>query len=212
MTIFPSWFPIKIVPRDQHDLNSKDTRAKHTKGEPRVKSNIIPKDPVPKYEELSIDEICDSVEDLQARLHQAEELCAQANIRFDNYRTQISNLEDSLKKLKEKNTNLQKQLADKNKLGTKSKAKDGPTRAKLRLKQSESDQETLKRTAATREALRHEESVVKNQLEIRKHEDSNNMAVSEEERLDQLALLPCQPFIIMLVDGDSYSVRHCQSA
>ena len=163
-------------------------------------------------EPLDPEEIVNRIIDLQANLKRAEDLCEQANKKFAEYRNEIQRLKARNDQL-EKTVNSNEQEFSAKLCG--STLRRNPIQepvgalSELRHARRQLDEERLKRIEANHQALTFEEHVVRRDLEIRAFKETKLRDLEPRSKsLEQLALLPSQPFVVMLIDGDSYKVKH----
>ena len=145
--------------------------------------------------DLTIDNMCSQVEYLQAELLRATNLCELANKQFDDFRKQIEKYKSEAQNLKKTNADLWTRLEARN-----------VRLIELNEAQRWLDAERLKRITVSQESLAFEEEAIKNGLAVRALTKSNPSLPNNVQSLEEAASLPAQPFVILLVDGDQYSV------
>ena len=144
---------------------------------------------------LTVEDMCSQVEYLQAELLRATNLCELANQQFDEFRKQIE-------VYKSEALGLRKANAD---LGAKLVARKGQL-IELNEAQRWLDAERLKRITVSHESLAFEEEAIKNGLAVRAVMKSNQSVPKSVPSLEEAACLHSQPFVMLLVDGDQYTV------
>ncbi|KIX02225.1 uncharacterized protein Z518_08164 [Rhinocladiella mackenziei CBS 650.93] len=195
---FSSWFSsIKLQPQA-------DANEGHIKTEPSFS-----------IEKMDFDAIADQVEALQHELSYAYELCEQANLQFDKYRVDIHELKTTLANERNAKANLQHQLTTERSHNVVLRTQIHQD--KLELKrcrviatqlQARLNAESDSLASMTKHARTMESRMVDAQFEL----DYLKCATKIEQPLHTPAAqnpdtpLPAQPFVVVLVDGDAYSV------
>jgi hypothetical protein len=204
MSFFGRIFPWHVLEEEHGSLFSSLFSSAVSEQENETKQSL-PSRPTSDFNQLDLtdpDQLCQYVSGLQARLTRAEALCEQANKQFGIYRKKISDLQTKNIELETELKNASKNYAHLVQLRKEEKEQVKSAKDKI-------DQEVLKRITQAREALHYEEQTVRGLLTIRSLENSNTddtMSLSER-CLDENAMLPSQPFVVVLVDGDGYRVR-----
>ena len=166
-------------------------------------------------ESLDFGRIADKVESLQQELALARELCERANLRFDKYRAEIDMLKAQVAKQQAKISALHNGLAAEKARSASLQAKFHGSQTevnKLRLLASQSQAKAKMETAALDSITQHarclEQQYAETQFDL-----EYLKCVTNAERLlerpawpDSNVLLPPQPFVVVLVDGDAYRV------
>lgn len=143
-------------------------------------------------EDLSFAEICNRVEALLAQNGRAEQDLEVANKHAERHKKEISDLKKQNAELKKQNQNLTTRLNKiDQQLSNLKKANRG--------RQSEVKKEEL--------SLNQEEEIIQNHIILRTSRPPKTSSTpSISTSLEILAQLPSHPFVVMLVDGDSYRV------
>ncbi|KAK5044738.1 hypothetical protein LTR84_010512 [Exophiala bonariae] len=180
-----------------------------------TKSNVSepPADMVPKDLDVSVanpanfESIADKVETLQAELAYAHDLCEQANLQFDMFRTEIYNF-------KQQNALLMQQLAERTTLANALQAQVTQQRADLRKERTLNIQmaarlrtETNSLKAMTNQAQTAQQHLddAKFDIEYLKCTTTMGNPLLPPLTPDHETPLPPRPFVVVLVDGDAYA-------
>ncbi|ETI27295.1 hypothetical protein G647_09485 [Cladophialophora carrionii CBS 160.54] len=166
-------------------------------------------------EHIDFSTLAHRVEELRYELDRARDICEQANLELDKYRTEIHRLKCTLdaerdacseaykllmrekdrnKELQNRNRNLQNSLK-------------GETTASNSQLQARLNTETASLKAMTKHARILEEKLVDTQLDLEylKCTTSVDHPSTPTVALNNHAPLPAQPFVVVLVDGDAYN-------
>lgn len=158
--------------------------------------------------------IADKVEELQRSLEYAHQLCDQANLQFEKYRIDMAELKESLVTEQNSNAGLYRSLAAERAKTSHLDAQVSAMKPELKRQrvlasqlQARLNAEIASLSAMTRHARTLEARLVDAQLDL---EYLRCTTIAEPSlpivSANQDAPLPIQPFVVVLVDGDSYKV------
>ncbi|OQV09163.1 hypothetical protein CLAIMM_13323 [Cladophialophora immunda] len=164
-------------------------------------------------EDRDFDTLADKVEALRSELEYAYELCDQANVELDKYRTELYVLRRSLESERESGAEAHRLLVEE-------QAKCVTLQAQVRTMQTSSrngsvlagqlqarlNTEMASLRAMTKHARKLEEKLIDTQLDLEYLKCTTNAEPLKDPliALAQDFPLPAQPFVVVLVDGDAY--------
>ena len=165
-------------------------------------------------EDMNFETLADKVGELRAKLDWAYELCDQANLQFDKYRTEAYELKKSLESERDASTKAHKLLTKERNLNAQLQAQNKNLHIGLRKGtvlasqlQARLNTEAASSRAMTKHARATEEKLIDTQLDLEylkcttRVDPPNHALVVNKD-----APLPAQPFVVVLVDGDAYKV------
>ena len=164
---------------------------------------------------LNFDSIVERVQTIKRDLAYAEELCDQANLQFAKYRVEIEELKKSLSTERSSNAVLKEMLSVERKNCATLREKASVDKQDLKRQrvttsqlQARLDTETASLNAMTKHARVIEQQYAEAQFDL-----EYLKCTADADRLTQNPLienkdapLPPVPFVLVLVDGDAYSV------
>ncbi|EXJ69137.1 uncharacterized protein A1O5_08072 [Cladophialophora psammophila CBS 110553] len=162
---------------------------------------------------MDFDTLADKVEALQLELEFAYELCDQANIQFDKYRTELYELTKSLESEREKAARAQRLLVEERGKCATLEARAKNLKVSLENEfvhvaklQARLNTETASLKAMNKQARKVEEKLIDTQLDLEYLRCTTRVEPPHDPMatLAQDFPLPAQPFVVVLIDGDAY--------
>ena len=146
---------------------------------------------------MDFDGLC---HELEQRLHDLNTLQT-ANEKAVN---RIADLQDQLGSASRSLAELRRVLQAKDKEGAEKNRQISNLSAQLRNSRTDTNKEKLARIHQTVQSLDYQERAVESEIALRAHKQF----VKPQESIDSMpdSILPSHPFVVLLVDGDSYYV------
>jgi len=163
-------------------------------------------------EDIDFENLADKVEDMRSKLEWAYELCDQANLQFDKYRTEIYEMKRSLESERDACSKAHQLLAKERHSTACLQGQNKNLQMSLRREtilasqlQARFNSESASLKAMTKLARTTEQKLIDTRLDL----EYVKVCTTEEKAgnevtLDTEAPLPAQPFVVVLVDGDAY--------
>ncbi|OAP59851.1 hypothetical protein AYL99_04853 [Fonsecaea erecta] len=170
-------------------------------------------DAVTPSEDMDFNALADKVEALQSELEYAHELCGEANLQFDKYRTEIHELRMLLASEQQRSDEADRLLVEERQKYVALQAQVRSLQNSLRngsvlagQLQARLNTEMASLRAMTKYTRKVEEKLIDTQLDL----EYLRCTTRPEPLKDSLVTpaldfpLPAQPFVVVLVDGDAY--------
>lgn len=184
------------------------------RGKPILAEDTVPQE-INQTSDMDFDfeSLADQVEEMRTKYARAMDMCEQANLQFDKYRTEIYELKRSLElegdacikahKLLAKQTESNKQLQAQNKNLQTSIRREATQNSHL---QAMLNAETAALRAMTKHARSQEEKLIDTRLDLEYLKCTTMEPLPDPAAVSSNdAPLPAQPFVVVLIDGDAYN-------